>query len=139
MSSFAPADKAVYLLFGKTGWIGGKLTELLTEQGKTFHLADSRTYNREDVIAEIDRIKPTHVLNAAGVTGRPNVDWSVNTAPLIVFVGRLSHLVSVLYSVCIITHIENFTAVAATTSCVQVRRPQGGNDPHECHRLPEHR
>lgn len=65
----------VYLLFGKTGWIGGKLIELLKEQGKTFHLAESRNYDRESVIKEIERIKPTHVLNAAGVTGRPNVDW----------------------------------------------------------------
>ena len=65
----------VYLLFGKNGWIGGKLIELLTAQGKTFHLAESRTYNRESVLAEIEKIKPTHVLNAAGVTGRPNVDW----------------------------------------------------------------
>ena len=31
--------------------------------------------NRESLAAELDRIKPTHVLNAAGVTGRPNVDW----------------------------------------------------------------
>jgi len=65
----------VYLLFGKTGWIGGMLTDLLKEQKKTFHLAESRTYDREAVIAEIEKYKPTHVLNAAGVTGRPNVDW----------------------------------------------------------------
>jgi dTDP-4-dehydrorhamnose reductase len=68
-------DNNVYLLFGKNGWIGGKLIELLTAQGKTFHLAESRTYNRESVVAEIEKYKPTHVLNAAGVTGRPNVDW----------------------------------------------------------------
>jgi len=78
MSSFqnvAPKDQ-VYLLFGgKTGWIGGKLVELLKESGKTFHLADSRNYEREHVLAEIERYKPTHVLNACGVTGRPNVDW----------------------------------------------------------------
>ncbi len=65
----------VYLLFGRTGWIGGKLIQLLTEQGKTFYLAESRTYDRENVIKEIEKYKPTHVLNAAGVTGRPNVDW----------------------------------------------------------------
>jgi dTDP-4-dehydrorhamnose reductase len=69
------ADKNVYLVFGKNGWIGGKLIELLTAQGKTFHLAESRTYNRESVEAELEKYKPTHVLNAAGVTGRPNVDW----------------------------------------------------------------
>jgi len=66
----------VYLIFGgKSGWIGGKLIELLTAQGKQFHVAESRTYNRESVEAEIKKFKPTHVLNAAGVTGRPNVDW----------------------------------------------------------------
>lgn len=27
------------------------------------------------MIAEIEKYKPTHILNAAGVTGRPNVDW----------------------------------------------------------------
>lgn len=31
--------------------------------------------DREAVIAELERVKPTHVLNAAGSTGRPNVDW----------------------------------------------------------------
>jgi 3,5-epimerase/4-reductase len=31
--------------------------------------------NREAIIAELESVKPTHVLNAAGSTGRPNVDW----------------------------------------------------------------
>jgi nucleoside-diphosphate-sugar epimerase len=31
--------------------------------------------NREAVIAELGRVNPTHVLNVAGSTGRPNVDW----------------------------------------------------------------
>jgi len=76
MSKFESSpEKQVYLLFGKNGWIGGKLTEMLKEQGKTFYLADARTQNREAVIAEIEKYNPTHVLNAAGVTGRPNVDW----------------------------------------------------------------
>jgi len=68
------SDK-VYLLFGKNGWIGGMLIDLLKAQGKTYYLAESRTYDRESVIAEIEKYKVTHVLNAAGVTGRPNVDW----------------------------------------------------------------
>ena len=66
----------VYLLFGgKTGWIGGKLIELLTAQGKKFVIAESRTEDRNKVLEEIEKVKPTHILNAAGVTGRPNVDW----------------------------------------------------------------
>ena len=100
------------MIFGKNGWIGGKLTELLEGEfvihhhtppsplltiifpllsrppshstppeakgyvkGKDLFLADSRLENREAVSAELDLIKPSHVLNAAGVTGRPNVDW----------------------------------------------------------------
>ena len=70
-----PSMTDVYLLFGRNGWIGGKLIELLKEQGKTVHLSETRTQNRETVIAEIEKFKPTHILNAAGVTGRPNVDW----------------------------------------------------------------
>lgn len=31
--------------------------------------------NREGVLAELEKYKPTHVLNCAGCTGRPNVDW----------------------------------------------------------------
>jgi len=68
-------DKEVYLLYGKSGWIGGMLINFLKQQGKTFHLGEARLENRETLAAEIDRIKPTHVLNAAGVTGTPNVDW----------------------------------------------------------------
>jgi dTDP-4-dehydrorhamnose reductase len=66
----------VYLIWGgKTGWLGGKLVKLLQDQGKTVHIAESRLENRESVIKEIEQYKPTHVLDAAGVTGRPNVDW----------------------------------------------------------------
>ena len=43
--------------------------------GKDLFLAENRMQNRESVAAELDKIKPTHVLHAAGVTGRPNVDW----------------------------------------------------------------
>lgn len=64
-----------FLIFGKNGWIGGKLIQLLTEQGHTVYQADSRLENTQDVEAELDKVKPDYVLNAAGLTGRPNVDW----------------------------------------------------------------
>ena len=75
MSNFAATEEQVYLVFGKTGWIGGMVIELLKKQGKTFHLAESRTQDRAAVIAEVEKYRPTHIVNAAGVTGRPNVDW----------------------------------------------------------------
>ena len=69
----------------------GQLITLLRNQGKTVHLSAARTYDRAAVLQEIEEYKPTHILNAAGVTGpshltcffynlicvigRPNVDW----------------------------------------------------------------
>lgn len=43
--------------------------------------ADSRMQNRGDVEAELDKIQPSHVLNAAGITGRPNIDWCEDHKP----------------------------------------------------------
>eukprot|EP01025_Chloroclados_australasicus_P004563 TRINITY_DN1115_c0_g1_i2.p1 TRINITY_DN1115_c0_g1~~TRINITY_DN1115_c0_g1_i2.p1 ORF type:complete len:352 (-),score=29.13 TRINITY_DN1115_c0_g1_i2:284-1339(-) len=65
----------VFLVFGKSGWIGGLVGDYLKEKGYKFEYANCRMENREAVQAEIDRVKPTNVLSAAGVTGRPNVDW----------------------------------------------------------------
>ena len=44
-------------------------------QGASFEIATARLENREAVIRDIEKAQPTHVLNCAGITGRPNVDW----------------------------------------------------------------
>jgi 3,5-epimerase/4-reductase len=49
--------------------------EAYNHTGKEVHTTTIRMQNREAVQNELERIKPTHVLNAAGSTGRPNVDW----------------------------------------------------------------
>jgi len=71
------ADEAIKVLLygGKTGWLGQMLQPMLTERGIPFVVGEARLQNRADVAAEMDEHKPTHVLDAAGVTGRPNVDW----------------------------------------------------------------
>lgn len=69
-------EQKVFLVFGgKTGWIGKKIVELLQQQGDLVFAADSRLENREEVEEEIFRTHPDYIFNAAGVTGRPNVDW----------------------------------------------------------------
>jgi 3,5-epimerase/4-reductase len=64
-----------FLIWGGDGWVAGHLKSILEAQGKDVHTTTIRMENRESVLAELDRVKPTHVLNAAGCTGRPNVDW----------------------------------------------------------------
>ncbi|KAG8364831.1 hypothetical protein BUALT_Bualt18G0039500 [Buddleja alternifolia] len=68
-----PAFK--FLIYGKTGWIGGLLGKLCDKQGIPYEYGKGRLEDRAKLVADILAVKPTHVFNAAGVTGRPNVDW----------------------------------------------------------------
>ncbi|KAL8759281.1 MAG: hypothetical protein Q9199_000894 [Rusavskia elegans] len=74
-SSTNGAPSKVFLIWGGEGWVAGHLKELLQQQNEKVFTTTVRMENREAVIAELDRVKPTHVLNCAGCTGRPNVDW----------------------------------------------------------------
>ncbi|KAI1091791.1 NAD(P)-binding protein [Rostrohypoxylon terebratum] len=68
-------DTNKFLIWGGSGWIAGHLEKILRSQGKEVFMTTVRMEDREAVIQELDRIRPTHVLNCAGCTGRPNVDW----------------------------------------------------------------
>ena len=66
-----------YLIYGHTGWIGGMVVDniLTTKIVKMVRLSSERLQNRESLLSEINEYKPTHVIVAAGLTGKPNVDW----------------------------------------------------------------
>lgn len=64
-----------FLVYGRTGWIGGMLGRLLQEKCIPHFWGFARLQDRCGIEADIKRCKPTHILNAAGITGRPNVDW----------------------------------------------------------------
>lgn len=64
-----------FLIYGKTGWIGGLLGVILTNKNISYEYGTARLENRTDVINDILKIKPTHILCASGITGSPNVDW----------------------------------------------------------------
>lgn len=74
--------KKVLIYGGKTGWIGGLMYDMLKEKDDVeVVLANARIQNRESVDAELEEVKPTHVLMAAGITGRPNIDWCETHKP----------------------------------------------------------
>lgn len=77
-STKLPEANHKFLVWGGKGWVAGHLSTLLQKQGKNVSLTTVRMENREAVLAELEYEKPTHVLNCAGVTGRPNVDWCEN-------------------------------------------------------------
>ena len=59
-----------YLIFGK-GMIGGKFDCFLEDT----YLSDVNICDEEKVKEEIEKVNPDVVLNCAGKTGRPNIDW----------------------------------------------------------------
>ncbi|CAK9197393.1 unnamed protein product [Sphagnum troendelagicum] len=71
----APKQALKFLIYGRTGWIGGLLGEICQKQEILYEFGSGRLENRVQLEADIASTKPTHVFNAAGVTGRPNVDW----------------------------------------------------------------
>lgn len=64
-----------FLIYGKTGWIGGMLGKILARSKHAYFFGNARLQDRRGIEEDIDRCQPTHILNAAGITGRPNVDW----------------------------------------------------------------
>ncbi len=58
------------LIIGK-GYLGQRCHESWVDSVIT----DKKVKTKEDVLALIDEYKPDAILNAAGVVGKPNVDW----------------------------------------------------------------
>ncbi len=59
------------LVFGAKGWVGQKMLKAWPEAVPSF----ARIDDRQAVLEELERHKPDAVVNAAGKTGRPNIDW----------------------------------------------------------------
>ncbi len=59
------------LIFGGTGYLGGKLKEIYPDA----HTPNVDIADPVSVRAVFDDVKPDIVINAAGKTGKPNVDW----------------------------------------------------------------
>jgi 3,5-epimerase/4-reductase len=69
------AERKGFLIFGGKGWLGGLLIDMLKAQGEEVNVATARLEDRAAIQRDLDQYKPKFVLNVAGVTGRPNVDW----------------------------------------------------------------
>lgn len=69
-------ETKVFLIFGgQNGWIGQMMMKLVEERKHRAVAAQSRLEDRNALKNELESVKPDYVLNCAGITGRPNVDW----------------------------------------------------------------
>ncbi len=60
-----------YLIFGKGGWLAKKFNDFLEDS----EISDVDITDLSAIKKELDKKKPGVVINAAGITGRPNIDW----------------------------------------------------------------
>lgn len=62
------------LIYGR-GYLGEHFLEYLNEKGETAVFGEADIGNIEQVRKDLQQHQPDTVLNCAGKTGRPNVDW----------------------------------------------------------------
>ena len=49
--------RQVFLVFGRSGWIGGLVGEILTQQGAKYEYANARLEDRAGILADIERVR----------------------------------------------------------------------------------
>lgn len=64
-----------FLIWGANGWIASQLITRLQQQRKNVNSTTVRMEEQAAVRQVLDEVNPTHVINCAGKTGRPNIDW----------------------------------------------------------------
>ena len=107
------AKKPIFLIYGRTGWIGGMLGRLLQERGQEYYYGYARLHDRNALEKDIFRCRPTHILNAAGITGRPNVDWCETHKREVVQTNVLGTLTLIDLARSMDIHVTNFA-----TGCI---------------------
>lgn len=70
----ASVHSEAFLIIGN-GWIANQLRDIMVEQDKDVIMSGVRIENRDDVLSELVKHRPTRVINCAGVRGYPNADW----------------------------------------------------------------
>ena len=119
-----------FLIYGRTGWIGGMLGELLSKRGLSYFFGAARLLDRAGIEEDIRRCQPSHILNAAGLTGRPNVDWCENHKIEVIQTNVLGTVNLIDVAKAHNLHVTNFA-----TGCIYTyddEHPIGGDGFREC-------
>jgi 3,5-epimerase/4-reductase len=81
-----------YFIIGSSGLIGSFMCDTLEKQGKTFYKSKSRIEDFPSVFREISDVKPFFVINCAGLTGKPNIDWCDDNPEQTVFINVVGQI-----------------------------------------------
>jgi 3,5-epimerase/4-reductase len=64
-----------YVIFGSNGYLGNHIMNILKTQGKNVITLNERLSDISIIKDKLILYKPKYVINAAGLTGVPNIDW----------------------------------------------------------------
>jgi 3,5-epimerase/4-reductase len=64
-----------YVILGSSGYLGQHITTILKTQGKNVITLNERLTDIVSIKEKLFLYKPKYVINAAGLTGVPNIDW----------------------------------------------------------------
>ena len=87
MGLFSKTNKI--LVYGSNGWIGSLFVKLLQDQGIKYHEGTSRVDQEKQIIHEINKIKPTHIIAFIGRTHGTVHGVSINTIDYLEYPGKL--------------------------------------------------
>ena len=68
-------DQRDYLVLGSSGFLGNKLCDIFKKQNIKFYTSDLRLQNIDAIEQEIIRCKPKFLILAAGISGKPTIQW----------------------------------------------------------------
>lgn len=129
-SSAAPCRASKVLIFGKNGWIGPQFARLLSSGKHAFgsvEFATSRFEDTEAMWREISSSGATHVVNAAGITGRPNIDWCETHVSETVHVNLEGAVTLARICQRLNVHLTNFATGCIYTYDDVFKEPRGGD------------
>uniref|UniRef100_A0A6C0HHE5 NAD-dependent epimerase/dehydratase domain-containing protein n=1 Tax=viral metagenome TaxID=1070528 RepID=A0A6C0HHE5_9ZZZZ len=64
-----------YIVIGSSGYLGGHIMNILKIQGKNVISISERLNDISAIRNKLSLYKPNFVINAAGLTGKPNINW----------------------------------------------------------------
>ena len=64
-----------YLILGSNGYLGNHIMNVLKTQGKNIIVINDRLSDIHTIKKKLSLYRPKYVINAAGLTGTPNIDW----------------------------------------------------------------
>ena len=99
-----------FLIWGGKGWIGSMICDLLRFKGYTVILATARLDNYPAILSEIKSENPDFVINSAGITGVPNVDWCENNKQATIFTNVIGTINLAMACSIESVHMTNFAS-----------------------------